>query len=116
MANAVVTFSAGDPGSLPIAIASYNVSWVLNGGVPVVASVPQSDAGDSSGYATDFASANPGTTLAPGDVIGVSVASVGTDGATSAEVPSVPASVTVPPVTPPSVPAPPTNVVLALSA
>jgi hypothetical protein len=90
----------------------YTVAWSRNGVAAGSVDVPQSAAGDASGYATDWNAANPGVTLAPGDVLFATVTAVDTTDNLSST-PVVSNSVTIP--TPVQPPAPPTAVVLSLT-
>jgi hypothetical protein len=105
----VVRWDASDSAG----VTSYSVGWSRNGaaaGAPV--SVPQSSAGDSGGYSSDWNSANPGVTLTAGDVLIASVAAINaTTGLSSAPAPSN--SLTIP--TAPTPPDPPSSVVLSIS-
>lgn len=90
-------------------VTSYSVTWTYNGTALAPVIVPQSAAGDSSGYSLLFSTSEPSTTLNPGDVVSATVAAVGPGGTSSAAT-STPASVTIPA----PVPAPPVNVTLSI--
>jgi len=91
---------------------AYSVAWSLNGAAAAVVQVPQSAAGDASGYQTDFNSGNPSTTLKSGDVVGATVASVDTvDNLSSAPLVPTPATVT----EPQQAPDPPPSATLTLT-
>lgn len=94
-------------------VTGYSVTWSRNGVAAGTLTVPQSSSGDSSGYSTDWNSANPTTPLVGGEVLTASVEAVNaTTGLDS--VPVLSNSLTVP-LPPPTPPAPPTNVVLSLT-
>jgi hypothetical protein len=107
--NPKVTWNASDSSG----VTSYGVSWQRNGvaaGSPVT--VPQSASGDASGYSSTWDAANPGVTLAGGDVLVATVVAV--NGATNlSSAPATSNSLTIPTQNVP--PDPPVNVVLSLT-
>jgi hypothetical protein len=104
--DAVLKWQKGSPDTT-----AYQVQWTLNGvNSGAVQSIPQSSAGDTAGYATDFATANPGVTLNGNDVVDATIKGFDANDNLSST-PVTPPAVTVPP-TPPS---PPTNVTLELT-
>ena len=87
--------------------ATYQIQWMLNNSQAATQTLP---AGTTS---ADFMTANPGVTLASGDIVGAAIEAVDANGDDS--VPVSPASVTIPNAPPPVV-QPPTNVQLTADA
>jgi hypothetical protein len=80
---------------------SYLVTWLYGaaGGPPVAQtpiSIPQSAAQDLTGYTSDFGSAFPSITLAPGDTLGATVVAVDATNAALNSPPVVAPTVTIP--------------------
>lgn len=84
------------------------VSWIRNGGAPIVVKHPNADTQGAfnefqATYLTDTAGITGGGVTAPGDVISVTVWAVDASGNASAVVTPTPGSVTIP-TTPPDAP------------
>jgi hypothetical protein len=96
-------------------VETYLVAWIYNGNPAATVKVPQSAAGDSGGYSSDFLSGNPTITqLNPGDTVDCTITADDTvDNLLSTGV--TPPAVIVPTPPPPVAPAPPASVALALT-
>ncbi len=95
--------------SVSTSVANVIVTWIKNGGTPVVKS---HSVGPNFNYQFRYLTdAGTGAVTAPGDIISATVAEVDSVGNSSVVVASTPASVTIP-IAPPL---PPTSVTLALA-
>ena len=59
-------------------VEQYTIAWTYNGGAAGTSTVPQSAAGDASGYSSDWATSNPTITPTAGDVLSCSIVAVDT--------------------------------------